>query len=80
MYRLIRYHDKNHIRDIRTTSKVSYDTKKHMRKIDFSSCVKMVFPPAAENPSQRKAQEINYEQFIRVMADMVKKYNPFMQN
>ena len=80
MYRLYRYYDKNHIRDIWTTDKVSYDMQTHERKIDFSSCAKLTFPPPAENPIERKAQEINYEQFVHVMADMVKKYNTFMQN
>ena len=80
MYTLYRYYDQNHIRDIRTTNKVSYNMKTHMRKIHFSSCVKLTFPPVAENPTQRKAQEINYEQFIHVMADMVKKYNKSMRN
>lgn len=80
MYRLYRYYDKNYIRDIRTTDKVFYCRKTHMRKIDFSSCVRLTFPPPAENPTKRKAQEINYAQFIHVMADMVKKYNTSMQN
>ena len=75
MYTLYRYYDKNHIRDIQIPNRVFYCRKMHMQKIDFSACVRLTFPPPAENLPQRKAQELDYESFIKTMAKMVQKYS-----
>lgn len=38
------------------------------------------FPPKAKDFKGQQVQKMNYDIFIRTMADLVKKYNTFMQN
>ncbi len=44
------------------------------------TCTFLRFPPKAEDYKGQQVQKMNYDAFIRTMAEMVKKYAPKMLN
>ncbi len=46
----------------------------------INACTFLRFPPKAEDYKGQQVQKMNYDTFIRTMAEMVKKYAPKMLN